>query len=66
MSLVFGMILGGMTMLIGTSFNLIVLGFRNSVVGSLFMMFDFVFVGLVVVVICIVFIVLFGWWLVSC
>lgn len=64
MPLAFGTILGGMTTLIGTPPNLIVADFRRAEIGSTFTMFDFTPVGLTVALIGVVFVVLFGRWLV--
>ncbi|WP_373185819.1 SLC13 family permease [Halopseudomonas sp.] len=64
MPLAFGTILGGMTTLIGTPPNLIVADFRRAEIGSSFTMFDFTPVGLSVALIGVIFIVLFGRWLV--
>ena len=66
MPLAFGTILGGMTTLIGTPPNLIVSGFRASLVEgkSGFGMFDFTAIGLPVAVIGIAFVALLGWRLV--
>jgi di/tricarboxylate transporter len=66
MPLAFGTILGGMTTLIGTPPNLIVSGFRASLVEgkSGFRMFDFTAIGLPVAVIGIAFVALLGWRLV--
>lgn len=63
MPLVFGTILGGMTTLIGTPPNLIVSGFRASMVSGEgpFAMFDFAAIGVPVAVLGVLFIALFGW-----
>ncbi len=64
MPLAFGSILGGMTTLIGTPPNLIVAGFREETAGASFTMFDFAPVGLAVSVIGLLFILIFGRWLI--
>jgi di/tricarboxylate transporter len=64
MPLAFGTILGGMTTLIGTPPNLIVADFRRIEIGSTFTMFDFTPVGLTVALIGVLFVVVFGRWLV--
>ncbi len=64
MPLAFGTILGGMTTLIGTPPNLIVADFRRIEMGSSFTMFDFTPVGLSVALVGVIFIVIFGRWLV--
>ncbi len=64
MPLAFGTILGGMTTLIGTPPNLIVSGFRHESTGSGFEMFDFAYVGVLVALLCVLFIALPGWRLV--
>ncbi len=66
MPLAFGTILGGMTTLIGTPPNLIVSGFRASMVGGEgpFAMFDFAAIGVPVAVLGVLFIAVVGWRLV--
>ena len=64
MPLAFGSILGGMTTLIGTPPNLIVSGFRQSVSGTSFAMFDFAPVGIPVALVGLVFLCFVGWRLV--
>lgn len=64
MPLAFGTILGGMTTLIGTPPNLIVADFRRAEIGSTFTMFDFTPVGFTVALVGVIFVVLFGRWLV--
>ena len=64
MPVAFSSILGGMTTLIGTPPNLIVSGFRAEKVDGSFSMFDFTPVGLAVAFAGLVFIILFGRWLV--
>jgi di/tricarboxylate transporter len=61
MPLAFGSILGGMTTLIGTPPNLIVSSFRAESGRSIFAIFDFTPVGIVVAVVGVVFIALVGW-----
>lgn len=64
MPLAFGSILGGMTTLIGTPPNLIVAGFREETAGISFTMFDFAPVGLAVSVVGLIFVLIFGRWLI--
>lgn len=64
MPLAFGSILGGMTTLIGTPPNLIVAGFREQLGGSSFSMFDYSPVGVAVAIAGLIFVVVFGRWLV--
>lgn len=64
MPLAFGSILGGMTTLIGTPPNLIVSGFRATINGTGYAMFDFLPVGLAIAGGGILFITLLGWRLV--
>jgi di/tricarboxylate transporter len=64
MPLAFGSILGGMTTMVGTPPNLIVSGFRASAGMSSFTMFDYTPVGIAVAGAGIVFIALFGRYLV--
>ena len=64
MPLAFGSILGGMTTLIGTPPNLIVAGFRESVIGSSYTMFDFSPVGIVVAICGVLFVLFAGRWLI--
>jgi di/tricarboxylate transporter len=64
MPLAFGTILGGMTTLIGTPPNLIVADFRRVEMGTSFTMFDFTPVGLSVALAGVIFVVIFGRWLV--
>lgn len=64
MPLAFGTILGGMTTLIGTPPNLIVADFRRVEMGTPFTMFDFTPVGLSVALAGVIFVVIFGRWLV--
>ncbi len=64
MPLAFGSILGGMTTLIGTPPNLIVAGFREQTSGASFTMFDFAPVGLAVTAIGLLFVLIFGRWLI--
>ncbi len=61
MPLSFGSILGGLVTLIGTPPNIIVAGFRGSVTGEPFGMFDFTPVGAAVAVVGVVFITVIGW-----
>lgn len=61
MPLSFGSILGGLVTLIGTPPNIIVAGYRGSVVGEPFGMFDFAPVGAVVAVAGVLFITFVGW-----
>lgn len=63
MPLAFGTILGGMTTLIGTPPNLIVSGFRASMVDGEgpFAMFDFAAIGVPVAVLGVLFIAVVGW-----
>jgi di/tricarboxylate transporter len=61
MPLSFGSILGGLVTLIGTPPNIIVAGFRGTVVGEPFTMFDFTPVGAVVAAIGVAFVTLVGW-----
>ncbi|OSQ32744.1 SLC13 family permease [Thalassospira sp. MCCC 1A03138] len=64
MPLAFGSILGGMTTLIGTPPNLIVAGFRAEAGEGGFTMFDYTPVGIVVAAAGLVFVMVFGRWLV--
>jgi di/tricarboxylate transporter len=64
MPLAFASILGGMTTLIGTPPNLIVAGFRQETGHGSFTMFDFAPVGLAVAATGILFMLLFGRWLI--
>ena len=64
MPLAFGSILGGMTTLIGTPPNLIVSGFRDEAGLGTFGMFDFTPVGLAVAVAGLIFVLVFGRWLI--
>ena len=64
MPVAFGSILGGMTTLIGTPSNLIVSSFRAAARGHGFAMFDFTPVGLAAAAGGVIFIMLFGHWLV--
>jgi Trk K+ transport system NAD-binding subunit len=64
MPLAFGSILGGMTTLIGTPPNLIVVGFRAQTGAPAFAMFDFAPVGLAVAAAGLAFIAFLGWRLV--
>jgi len=64
MPLAFGSILGGMTTLIGTPPNLIVAGFRAEAGEGGFTMFDYTPVGIVVAAAGLIFVMVFGRWLV--
>ncbi|MCC9624630.1 SLC13 family permease [Thalassospira sp. MA62] len=64
MPLAFGSILGGMTTLIGTPPNLIISGFRAQNNGSGFSMFDFSPVGVAIAAAGLLFVILFGRFLV--
>ncbi|RCK05767.1 citrate transporter, partial [Thalassospira xianhensis MCCC 1A02616] len=64
MPLAFGSILGGMTTLIGTPPNLIVAGFRAEARDGGFTMFDYTPVGIVVAAAGLIFVMVFGRWLV--
>ena len=64
MPLAFGSILGGMTTLIGTPPNLIVAGFRAEAGDGGFTMFDYTPVGIVVAAAGLIFVMVFGRWLV--
>jgi di/tricarboxylate transporter len=64
MPLAFGSILGGMTTLIGTPPNLIVSGFRDEAGLGTFGMFDFTPVGLSVAATGLIFVLIFGRWLI--
>ncbi|WP_417812108.1 SLC13 family permease [Thalassospira alkalitolerans] len=64
MPLAFGSILGGMTTLIGTPPNLIVAGFRAQTSDGGFSMFDYTPVGIVIAAAGLIFVMVFGRWLV--
>jgi di/tricarboxylate transporter len=61
MPLAFASILGGMITLIGTPPNIIISTFREEAVGERFSMFDFAPVGIILTVICLVYVTLIGW-----
>ncbi len=61
MPLSFGSILGGLVTLIGTPPNIIIAGYRGSVLGEPFGMFDFAPVGAVVAAAGVLFITFVGW-----
>jgi di/tricarboxylate transporter len=61
MPIAFASLLGGMTTLIGTPPNIIIATFRADEVGQPFAMFDFLPVGIVLMVTGVVFISLVGW-----
>ncbi len=61
MPLAFASILGGMMTLIGTPPNIIISTFREEAVGERFSMFDFAPVGVILTVICLLYITLLGW-----
>jgi di/tricarboxylate transporter len=61
MPLAFASILGGMMTLIGTPPNIIISTFREEAVGERFGMFDFAPVGIVLTVICLIYVTLIGW-----
>jgi len=61
MPLAFASILGGMMTLIGTPPNIIISTFREEAVGERFGMFDFAPVGVILTVICLLYVTLIGW-----
>jgi len=61
MPLAFASILGGMMTLIGTPPNIIISTFREEAVGERFGMFDFAPVGIILTVICLLYVTLIGW-----
>jgi di/tricarboxylate transporter len=61
MPLAFASILGGMMTLIGTPPNIIISTFREEAVGERFGMFDFAPVGIILTVICLIYVTLIGW-----
>ncbi len=61
MPLSFATVLGGMTTKIGTPPNLLVSSFKEQSTGTPFQMFDFAPVGLVVAVVCLIYISVMGW-----
>ncbi len=61
MPLSFGSILGGLVTMIGTPPNIIIAGYRGSVTGEPFGMFDFTPVGAVIAVVGVIFITFVGW-----
>ncbi|MCP4048795.1 MAG: SLC13 family permease [Gammaproteobacteria bacterium] len=61
MPLSFATILGGMVTLIGTPPNIIIATYREQELGSAFLMFDFLPVGLVCALVGLLFVALIGW-----
>lgn len=61
MPLAFASILGGMITLIGTPPNIIISTFREEAVGERFGMFDFAPVGIVLTIVCLLYVTLIGW-----
>lgn len=61
MPLSFASVLGGLCTSIGTPPNLLISAYKEEITGAAFTMFDFTPVGIIVCLICLVFIALIGW-----